>query len=229
MVRKLDKLNLYQKLHKIQNEIIALGKDKSTGDHRSSYKYVTGDKLLGYVKPLMNKYGLMLKQEATSIEKEAIEYKVKTGTKVEMLYSIWQKFTWIDIETGEKDENSFFATGMNNWEKGVGSAYTYAERYFLLKFFHIATDEDDIDNSARKKEEEIAEVKENPIEPNQLKRINILIKDAGYDTSDEKVKSMMYGWLEIESLKTISAKKAAEIIIKLQKAIDKKKQNGGNK
>ena len=23
---------------------------------------------------------------------------------------------------------------------------TYAERYFLLKFFHIATDEDDIDN-----------------------------------------------------------------------------------
>jgi hypothetical protein len=26
---------------------------------------------------------------------------------------------------------------------------TYAERYFLLKFFHIATDEDDIDNPNR--------------------------------------------------------------------------------
>jgi len=31
----------------------------------------------------------------------------------------------------------------------LGSALTYAERYFLLKYFHIATDEDDIDNPER--------------------------------------------------------------------------------
>ena len=55
------------------------------------------------------------------------------------------KFTWIDIETGEKDENLFGANGQNGFDKGVGSALTYAERYFLLKYFHIATDEDDID------------------------------------------------------------------------------------
>ena len=34
---------------------------------------------------------------------------------------------------------------MNNWDKGLGSALTYGERYFLLKFFHIATDKDDVD------------------------------------------------------------------------------------
>ena len=56
------------------------------------------------------------------------------------------KFTWIDVENGEKDEIFFGANGQNDWDKGVGSALTYAERYFLLKFFHIATDEDDIDN-----------------------------------------------------------------------------------
>ena len=39
--------------------------------------------------------------------------------------------------------------GMNGFEKGLGSALTYAERYFLLKYFHIATDEDDIDNPER--------------------------------------------------------------------------------
>lgn len=39
---------------------------------------------------------------------------------------------------------------MNGFEKGLGSALTYAERYFLLKYFHIATDEDDIDNPERK-------------------------------------------------------------------------------
>lgn len=63
------------------------------------------------------------------------------------------RFTWVDVETGEKDENLFGANGQNDWDKGVGSALTYAERYFLLKYFHIATDEDDIDNPERKPEE----------------------------------------------------------------------------
>lgn len=62
------------------------------------------------------------------------------------------RFTWVDCETGEKDENLFGANGQNDWDKGVGSALTYAERYFLLKYFHIATDEDDIDNPERKPE-----------------------------------------------------------------------------
>ena len=59
------------------------------------------------------------------------------------------RFTWIDCDTGERDENLFGANGQNDWEKGLGSALTYAERYFLLKFFHISTDEDDIDNPDR--------------------------------------------------------------------------------
>ena len=70
--------------------------------------------------------------ERAGVEKERIDYKTKNGEKSEMLFSVWQKFTWIDTETGEKDENSFFASGMNDWEKGLGSALTYAERYFLL-------------------------------------------------------------------------------------------------
>jgi hypothetical protein len=46
----------------------------------------------------------------------------------------------------------FAANGQNDFEKGLGSALTYAERYFLLKYFHISTDEDDIDNPNRKPE-----------------------------------------------------------------------------
>ena len=76
------------------------------------------------------------------------------------------RFTWIDCETGEKDENLFGANGQNDWEKGLGSALTYAERYFLLKFFHIATDADDIDNPNRKPidvEKPIEKPKDKPI------------------------------------------------------------------
>lgn len=137
---------LYQKLLTIQKKIVGLGKDKSS----YTFKYVTGDKVLGEIKPLMNELGLILKQEVLSIENVRQDYATKNGNKSEILSKVMMRFTWIDTQTGEKDENLFGANGQNDWEKGLGSALTYAERYFLLKFFHIATDEDDIDNDKRK-------------------------------------------------------------------------------
>ena len=139
-------MNIYQKLLQIQTKINGLGKDKST----YNYKYVTGDKVLGEIKPLMNSLGLILKQEVISIENTRQDYSTAKGSKSEILSKVMMQFTWIDCETGEKDVNSFGANGQNDWEKGLGSALTYAERYFLLKYFHIATDEDDIDNDQRK-------------------------------------------------------------------------------
>lgn len=149
------KKTLFQKLLIIQQKINGLGKNKSS----NNYKYVTGDKVLGEIKPLMNELGLILKQEVTSIHNERMDYKTGIGTqyekpKSEILSKVMMQFTWIDTETGEKDVNSFGANGQNDWEKGLGSALTYAERYFLLKYFHIATDEDDIDNPDRKNTEQ---------------------------------------------------------------------------
>ena len=139
-------MKIYEKLLTIQKRINGLGKDKAT----YNYKYVTGDKLLGEIKPMMNDLGLLLKQEVLSIENTRQDYDTKNGSKSEILSKVMMKFTWIDVETGEKDENLFGANGQNDWEKGLGSALTYAERYFLLKYFHISTDEDDIDNDQRK-------------------------------------------------------------------------------
>lgn len=154
------KLNLYQKLALIQSEVKGLGKDKDG----QNYRYVTGSKVLEYIKPLMIEHGILLKQEIISIENVRQEYKTSLfqnqetkewggKPKIEILSKVMMKFTWIDCETGDKDENSFGANGQNDWDKGVGSALTYAERYFLLKYFHINTDEDDIDNPERKAEE----------------------------------------------------------------------------
>lgn len=150
MSKEPTEMNLYQKLLEIQKQIVGLGKDKAA----YGYKYVTGDKVLEHLKPLMNKHGIILKQEILSIENERQDYQVKNGPKSEILSKLMMRFTWIDCATGEKDENLFGANGQNDWDKGVGSALTYAERYFLLKFFHIATDEDDIDNPERKPQEQ---------------------------------------------------------------------------
>jgi hypothetical protein len=95
----------------------------------------------------MIEQGLLLKQEIVEIRNERQDYLVgrEQKPKSEILTTLIIKFTWVDVETGEIDENLFAANGQNDWDKGVGSALTYAERYFLLKFFHIATDEDDVD------------------------------------------------------------------------------------
>lgn len=145
-----EKLNLYQKLALIQSEVKGLEKDKAG----NNYKYVTGSKVLEAIKPIMIKHGILLKQEVISIENVRQDYTLKSGSaKSEILSKVMMRFTWIDADSGEKDENLFGANGQNDWDKGVGSALTYAERYFLLKYFHINTDEDDIDNPERKEEE----------------------------------------------------------------------------
>jgi hypothetical protein len=143
-------MSIYKKLWEIQKQIKGLSKDKKS----HNYDYVSGNKLLSFIKPLMDEKGLILKQEILSIDNKRQDYKTKYGEKSEILSKVMMQFTWIDCETGETDVNSFGANGQNDWEKGLGSALTYGERYFLLKYFHVATDEDDIDNPTRKKIDE---------------------------------------------------------------------------
>ena len=141
-----NKIKLYKKLLEIQKTITSLTKD-SNGHN---FEYTSGSKVLNAIKPIMNDQGLILKQEMENVENQLMEYKTKYGTKTEMFCSIKFKFTWIDTETGETDINYFYSNGMNDFDKGVGSAATYAERYFLLKYFHIPTDKDDNDALPKK-------------------------------------------------------------------------------
>lgn len=202
-------MNIYQKLHKIQSQVLGLGKDKSS----NSYKYVTGSKVLEHIKPLMNEYGLILKQEVLSIDNERQDYKVGINTpnekmKSEILTKCMMRFTWIDTETGEKDENLFGANGQNDWEKGLGSALTYAERYFLLKYFHIATDEDDIDNPERKEQEEQLQQSENL-------RLNAIKKILTECTTEETLKA------EYLKLSEKDKKTFAKLVAELKEKINK--------
>lgn len=136
---------VYRKILELQRTVRALLPNANGGGDRNSYKYVSGAKLLGYLRPKMDNLGILLKQEIVEESHERIDYATAYGHKSEMFTSLKMRFTWIDVETGERDENEFIAFGQNGWDKGLGSALTYGERYFLLKFFHIATDEDDVD------------------------------------------------------------------------------------
>ena len=148
-------LNLYQKLGVLQSAIKGLSKDAKS----HNYGYVSGNKLLSFIKPLMDDNCLLLKTEVLSIENVRQDYQGKYAEKNEILSKVMMRFTWIDTETGDKDENLFGANGQNGWDKGVGSALTYGERYFLMKYFHVQTDADDIDNPEIRPEEDAKPLK----------------------------------------------------------------------
>ena len=133
--------NIYSKILELQKAVRGLGKDA----RGNGYQYVSGGKLLSFVRPKMDEIGILLKQEVVSLDCHREDYTTKNGQKSEMFTTVRMRFTWVDTDTGETDVNEFAANGMNGWDKGLGSALTYGERYFLLKYFHIPTDEDDVD------------------------------------------------------------------------------------
>lgn len=145
-----NKVKLYKKLAFMQASLKGVSKDKKS----YTYSYVSGDKLLPLIKDLMISQNLLLKQEVIEHTNVRQDYEDKNKiVKNEILTTLVMRFTWVDCDTGETDINLWVANGQNGWDKGVGSALTYGERYFLLKYFHISTDKDDIDNPLNKEEE----------------------------------------------------------------------------
>lgn len=142
-------MSIYKKLLELQRSVVGLTKDKNG----NSYQYVSGDKILGIVRPKMDELGLILVPEVTESNFSREDYSTKNGQKTEMFCSVKMRFTWIDADTGETLTSVWASSGMNAWDKGLGSALTYGERYFLLKFFHIATDRDDVDSPKSPEEE----------------------------------------------------------------------------
>lgn len=139
---------LYQKLLELQKSVKGLAKNEQA----YGYQYVSGSKLLYFVRPMMDELGLLLLPSTKSFSSEIVKTREAgmkgnkpVEAKYENLVTLTKTFTWVDAETGEKADFDFTAQGCNDWDKGAGSAETYAERYFLLKFFHIATDADDVD------------------------------------------------------------------------------------
>lgn len=136
-----------KKLLEIQKGLRALGKDAKA----YNYNYVSGDKLLYYVRPKMDELGLLLLPEVLGVDIREVLYpqwdsKAKAVVdKKEVLYILSMRMTWTDTEDGETLAQEWKAAGMNAFDKGYGSALTYGERYYLLKVFHIATDADDVD------------------------------------------------------------------------------------
>ena len=176
-------------MHQVQAATRSLAANTEGQTGAARYNYVSGAKLLGVIRPLMDKLGLILTQEVVDIKNEPITYMTRNGEKTEMFTTAHIRFTWVDTEDGSQVVNDFFANGMNAWDKGLGSALTYAERYYLMKTFHIATDEDDVD----------ALVKDEAIKPQPSQAVQARRAAAGRAKAEYKPVADEVYWKIVEA------------------------------
>ncbi len=133
-------MNLNEKLLELRKDLDYF--QKSAQGY--NYKYVAGVDILVKIRPKMDELGLLLVPSVEGFTTNLDQPKKQT---VEMEMNM----TWINVEDGEKLRVSFAAFGQqDDLSKAFGSALTYAERYFLMKFFQIPTDDDDPDKFKKK-------------------------------------------------------------------------------
>ena len=152
-----DELNIYQKLAKIRKPVEVLQKNKAG----YGYKYVTEDVILSKITGLMDKLGVSLvpniKGGTTVVTpynytktKSTKDGKIYEEQVNEILVHCDMEWQWINNDKPESDASQAFGSGLS-----------YASRYFMLKYFNVATSDDDPDNwRTAQKEAENAENKE---------------------------------------------------------------------
>lgn len=168
-----ERLTLHQKLAKIRKQVEVVQKNKSG----YGYKYVTDDELLAKITGAMDKLGVSLIPNIvpgtlvvspytyTKTKKE----KQKDGTYLpyeeivnEFTSYCDMKYVWVDnADPTQTVEVAWAMVGQqSDASQCLGSGLTYSMRYFLLKFFNVATPEDDPDNWRSKQHEaDVAEDK----------------------------------------------------------------------
>ena len=156
-------LNIYQKLIEVRKSCSYLKKENKG----EQYQYVSSSQTLAALKNKMDELGLLLIPSVVgkNIRESTVEFKDKYDKpKRQTTYftELDMEYTWVNAEDPKETITStWYGQGVDiAGEKGVGKALTYAEKYFLLKFFNIPTDKDDPDAFQKKTDDNIQEDKQ---------------------------------------------------------------------
>lgn len=139
-------MNIYEKLIEVRKAVPYLQKEAK--GHQ--YNYVSSSQVLSAVRRRMDEVGLMLLPTITKTNVIA----ENDGKRTTYFTELWIDFAWVNAEKPDETvKSSWYGQGIDiAGEKGVGKALTYAEKYYLLKTFNIATDKDDPDSFQDKQE-----------------------------------------------------------------------------
>ena len=150
-----ENLNIYQKLAKIRKQVEVIQKNKSG----YGYKYVSEDEILSKISVFMDKYGISLIPSIVggTTKVEPYTYKKTKSTTTgeiyeeinnEILVSADMVWSWVNNENPEERVPVGWALvgQQGDASQAFGSGLTYSSRYFMLKYFNVATPDSDPDN-----------------------------------------------------------------------------------
>lgn len=192
MTEKQQELNLFQKIADVKANINGFTKDAKS----YNYSYVSGSQVLHRIRNKMIENNLLLVPKTSEENYKQIDvtrFNKKAGREIttsEFIVEMKLTYVWINADKPEEQfEVTFYAVGQqDDVSKAHGTALTYAERYFLMKFFNIPTDEDDAD--AKQKQEKYS--KPNVQKVGELKQDIFsfidLMKERGREITEEQVK-----------------------------------------
>lgn len=174
-------MNLYQKIIEVRKVAGGFAKDKKS----FGYEYVSGNQILNKIKDKMNEVGLILQPSTLAGEHQLFCYtNAKGQDKVDI--QVWGEmaYTWINAdEPAEREVITWAYYGQqDDISKAFGSALTYSERYFLLKYFGLPTDDDDPDGKDTSGKKSTTP-KKGTLSDAQVKRLFALGKAAGYESA----------------------------------------------
>lgn len=144
-IEELKKLNIYEKLMMITNELSSVAKNLEVGVGQNKYKAVGEADVLKAIKPLEFKYRIYSYPYSRKIIDSGIvelttykgEIKKNIFERIEVVY----RFINVD-NTSEYVDITTYGDGFDSQDKSVGKAMTYADKYALLKAYKIITGDD---------------------------------------------------------------------------------------
>lgn len=216
--QEITQMNLYEKLERIRKLVEVLRKDKKG----FNYKYTTEESVLAKVTFGMAKYHVSLVPSITpnTATSQLINYEnvkvTKDGKAIkspvnEYLVQAEMTYTWVNNDNMEdRIVVPWLLVGsQSDPSQAFGSGLTYSNRYFILKFFHVATTEDDPDNW-RQKQAEAKDIEGAEVCKSIIEQIDKKVKSMLKDDKDGKIKTKI-----TETLKdniVINGKKSANYI-----------------
>lgn len=151
----MEDMNIFQKLAKIRKPVEVLQKNKSG----YGYRYVTEDLILAKITGLMDKYSVSLVPNITQGSTVVTPYSY-TKTKAtkdgkifeekvnDILVKADMEWHWVNNENpADRIVVPWTLVGQQaDASQAFGSGLSYSSRYFMLKYFNVATSDDDPDN-----------------------------------------------------------------------------------
>ena len=223
-----EQLNLYQKIADVKANIEGFTKDTKG----YNYSYVSGSQVLHRIRNKMIEHNLLLVPKTSDENYKQIEvtrFNKKASREVttsEFVVEMKLTYLWINADKPEEQlEVSFYSVGQqDDVSKAHGTALTYAERYFLMKFFNIPTDEDDAD--AKQKQEKYNKASSQTVGVLKQEVLNFidLMKSLAKEVSQQQVEQK-FG---IQNYTSMTEQQAVNTISKIQNMANKYKENSND-